>query len=84
MRIGKRKGKAAAAGSVAGSKYRGKQDALAARVAGGVLRRQRQWADALNKRTGHLSGRFWRFALLLFCLASGSYCLYLVMRLWIS
>ncbi len=53
-------------------------DAVAQRIAGNIIGGQQRIADYLNVKTQHLPGRFWLYTLILFCVAFGSYCLYLL------
>jgi len=57
-----------------------KTEALAERIAGRIIRRQTKIADYLNRRTQHWNGVSKLIALLLFCLAFGSLCLYFIMK----
>ncbi|MCS3732571.1 hypothetical protein [Mucilaginibacter dorajii] len=70
MRIFKRKPKALSH----------RQEQRAGRIAGTILKRQRQAADYLNSRTAGISGKHWLILLILFCATFGSYCLYLLMQ----
>lgn len=55
-------------------------DALAHRIAGSIIGRQRRIADYLNSKAAYLSKRARLYALILFSLAFGSYCLYLLIK----
>lgn len=55
-------------------------DALAHRIAGDIIGRQRRIADYLNSKATYLSKRTRLSALILFSLAFGSYCLYLLIK----
>lgn len=55
-------------------------DALAHRIAGDIIGRQRRIADYLNSKATYLSKRARLSALILFSLAFGSYCLYLLIK----
>lgn len=55
-------------------------DALAHRIAGNIIGRQRRIADYLNSKATYLSKRARLSALILFSLAFGSYCLYLLIK----
>lgn len=57
-----------------------KSDALAARIAGRILRRQIQLAAYLNRKTQHWNKASKLIALFLFCLLFGSVCLYLIIK----
>ncbi len=56
----------------------GGQKETAGRIAGKILTAQRWASDYLNRMTVHLSPRTWKMMLFVFCLAFGSYCLYLL------
>lgn len=55
-------------------------DALAHRIAGNIIGRQRRIADYLNSKATCLSKRTRLSALILFSLIFGSYCLYLLIK----
>lgn len=55
-----------------------RQEALAGRIAGRITRTQRRTAEWLNRKTAGLSAKTWLLLLVLFCLAFGAYCLYLL------
>lgn len=55
-------------------------DMAAQRIAGNIIGRQKRLAEYLNHKTGNLSQKFWLLALIFFCAAFGSYCLYLLGR----
>ncbi|MEZ2338789.1 hypothetical protein AB6735_24275 [Mucilaginibacter sp. RCC_168] len=57
-----------------------KQEQAAAKIAGGILKGQRQAADYLNRKTAHLSGKARLCLLILFCAAFGAYCLFLLIH----
>jgi len=54
------------------------QKALAGRIAGRITRTQRRVAEWLNVKTAGLPAKTWLLLLVLFCLAFGAYCLYLL------
>lgn len=56
------------------------QEQRANRIAGAILKKQRQAADYLNSRTARVSGKGWLILLILFCATFGSYCLYLLIQ----
>jgi len=60
-----------------------RQEALAEKLAGRIVQGQRQMAGYLNRRTAGLSGKTWRLLLIAFCLAFGSYLLYLLVQVWV-
>lgn len=51
---------------------------LTEKIAVGILSRQRKWADYLNARVVGCSFRSRLFVLVVFCLISGSYLIYLL------
>lgn len=55
-----------------------RQDVLAAELAGRIVRNQRRLADWLNRKTAGLTVRGWLLILVAFCIAFGSYCLWLL------
>lgn len=55
-------------------------DALAHRIAGHIIGKQRRIANYLNSKATSLSKRARVFALIFFTLAFGSYCLYLLIK----
>jgi hypothetical protein len=57
-----------------------RQEQFAGKISDKMLRCQRKTADYLNRRTAGMSRRLWLFLLFVFCLAFGSYCLYLFIR----
>jgi len=57
-----------------------RQEQRAGRIAGAILKKQRQAADYLNRQTAGISGKRWLILLILFCATFGSYCLYLLMQ----
>jgi hypothetical protein len=59
------------------------QENRAEKIAGGILKGQRKAADYLNRKTASISGTSWKLLLMGFCLAFGSYCLYLIVRVFI-
>ena len=58
------------------------QEAVAERIAEGLIRRQKKVADYLNAKTKGISGEMWQMLLVGFCLVFGGYCLYLVIAAW--
>ncbi len=60
-----------------------KQEAMAGRLAQRLTRSQRRLADWLNGKTSGLSVRTWRLLLVLFCILFGTYCLYLLVAVFI-
>jgi hypothetical protein len=54
--------------------------ALAERIANGIIRRQTKLADMLNRRTQHWNRASKIIALLLFCIAFGGLCFYLIIK----
>lgn len=59
-----------------------RQEVIAGRIANGLLSGQRRLADYLNAKTAHLSGKVRLWLLLLFGIAFGCYCLYLMVSPW--
>jgi hypothetical protein len=57
-----------------------KTDALAAKIAARILRRQTKIAGYLNHKTQHWNRASKFIALLIFCLLSGSICLYFMIK----
>jgi hypothetical protein len=57
-----------------------KAEALAARVAGHIIRRQTKIANYLNRKTQHWNQASKFVALLLFCLLFGGICTYLIIK----
>lgn len=55
-----------------------KQEVLAGRLAGRLIRAQRQMADWLNGKTAGVDAKAWLLLLVLFCAAFGAYCLSLL------
>ncbi len=53
---------------------------IAERIAGRLLYYQRKTADYLNRKTAGMSRKLLLLLLAGFCLASGSYCLYLLIK----
>jgi len=58
----------------------GRQERLAERVATAIVRRQRQLADALNRRTAYWDRKSKLIALFFFCLVFGGISLYLLLK----
>ena len=58
------------------------QQAVAERIAGKLITRQKRLADYLNTKTQGISGRSWLWLLIGFCLVFGCYCLKLVLAAW--
>jgi hypothetical protein len=56
------------------------QERAAERIAGAILCRQRKVADYLNGKASRVSGRSWFWWLLVFCLLSGLYFGWLVVK----
>jgi len=59
------------------------QEQRAGKIAGCILKGQRKAADYLNRKTAGMPGRRLLFLLIGFCVAFGSYCLYLLLRVFI-
>ena len=57
-----------------------KAAAFAERVANGIIRRQTQLADTLNRKTQHWNRASKIIALLLFCMAFGGLCFYFIIK----
>jgi hypothetical protein len=57
-----------------------KTDALATRIANGIIKRQSRIARVLNHKTQHWNKASKLTALLIFCLLFGSACLYLIIK----
>jgi hypothetical protein len=57
-----------------------KANALAERVANGIIRRQSRIADALNRKTQHWNRASKIVALLLFCILFGGLCFYFIIQ----
>ncbi len=53
-------------------------DAVAEKIAGNIVARQRQLADYLNHKSSALPRRSMAFILFCFCIAFGGYCIYLL------
>jgi hypothetical protein len=60
-----------------------RQEAVAEKVAGRIVQGQRRLAGYLNRRTAGLSGKTWLLLLIAFCLAFGSYLIYLLVQVWV-
>lgn len=60
----------------------GRQEAVAQRIAEGIISRQKRAADYLNTKTQDISRRLWLWLLIGFSLLFGGYCLYLVTSAW--
>ena len=56
------------------------QEQAAGKIASRILAGQRKTADYLNRKTAGMSRRRLLFLLACFCLAFGSYCLYLLIH----
>jgi len=57
-----------------------RQEQVAGRIAGSILKYQRRTADYLNRKTVHLSGKARLYLLILFCAAFGSYCMFVLIQ----
>jgi len=60
-----------------------RQEAIAEKMADGIVREQRRLAGYLNRHTAGLSGKTWLLLLIAFCAVFGSYLLYLLVQVWV-
>lgn len=55
-------------------------DVIAEKIAQDIIGKQRTLATYLNKKTKNISGKLWLAILIGFCIAFGSYCIFLLIR----